>query len=76
MSKSTHAIHWSWCKGKQKHIWENDSEDNSSHDDSDNEGGGNRVDLYDDEDEFDINVNMEIEATLYDFEAVTICSQH
>jgi len=63
VSKSTHAIHQSWGKGKWKHIWENESEDDGSCDESDKEGGGNGVDLYDNEDEFDIEVNMEIEAT-------------
>jgi len=70
LSKSTEAIHWSWHKGKGKHVWQNDSEDNSSHDESDEEGSGNDVDQYDHEDEFDIEVNMEIEATPDDVEAM------
>src|SRR5882724_8104018 len=67
VSKSTHAIHRSRGKGKQKHIWENESDDDGSCDESDKEGW---VDLYDNEDEFDIEVNMEIEATPDDVEAM------
>ena len=68
--KSTKAIHWSRGKGKQKYVCENESDDDSSCDESDKEGSGNGVDLYDNEDKFDIEVNMEIEATPDDVEAI------
>src|SRR5882672_5527307 len=70
LSKSTQTIHQSGCKGKGKSIWENeDSEDDSSSDESDEEGGDD-VDLYDEDDELDIEVNMAIEATPDDVEAM------
>ena len=52
LSKSIWAIHQSQHKGKGKHIWENDSENNGFCDESEECSGD--VDLYDDEDEFDI----------------------
>ena len=68
--KSMKAIHWSWNKGNGKHVHDNDSEDDSLHDESDEEGGGNGVDLNDDEYEVDIEFNMEIEATPDDVRAM------
>ena len=66
-SKSKHAIHGSRGKGKGKQVLEgSDFED----DDSGDEGSGDDVDQYDNEDEFDIEVSTEIEATSDDIEAM------
>jgi hypothetical protein len=62
--KSKHAIHGSRGKGKGNQVLED------SDDDSGDEGSGDDVDEYDNDDKFNIEVNMEIEATSDDIEAM------
>jgi len=66
-SKLKCTIHRSRGKGKEKWVLEgSDFED----DDSGDEGSGNDVDQYDNDDKFNIKVNTEIEATSDDIEAM------
>jgi len=66
-SKSKCTIHGSRGKGKGNWVLENSDFEG---DDSGDEGSGNDVNQYDNDDEFNIEVNTEIEATSDDIEAM------